>query len=471
MASFTGLLATERAKAETRQSASAYQLLRSRLIEATYTDLRTILVDAVEANPLLELDESGIQLFSEEEAVGLVEGAVPIASEHDGFGRRTSHSASPTLDNLRDFAAVQVDSADYRIELRLLADQFLPSKKNRDIADAIIDMIDERGYFEGNLSAIAIKCNCTVDEVQTVLKLIQEHLRDGIGARDAIEAVCLQLDDPDDRALAWAMLSNSLDDLRMGRFAKIAKSYGTTKQRIVNLLSMLMELKAPSPSIERPDNTVYIHPDVIARTVDGQLIAQVTEAEAPLVHVSSYAKLLKGHSLTNEERTYIESHVRDASDFITALEARWTLMESFAQTLVSHERAFLTTANEAPTPLSMQSIADELGVSISTVSRLCKNKHILTDRGIFPFGYFFMKSFVSVKTSTGQQTMQSDSIAQLITSLIEVEDPASPLSDQQIADAINSEKGICLARRTVAKYRMSAGIPNSSFRRQGLGER
>ncbi len=433
-------------------------------------DLRGLLIEAVANNPLLDVNEESEVFTNGERAIGLAEGQNDSVTANVNVSstisvHRLTRLSTPSLKDARDYAASQPDNIDYRIDLRLSLLKEFRTAQSQAIAEAVIDMLDERGYFVGNPSAIAMKCHCSVESVNATLDHIQLYFHNGIGARNAIEAVCLQLPETW-RTLASDVLTNNLRDMKAGHYYKIAKEHGISEKRLFDLLAELKSIELVLPSLDENNATAYVYPDIIARVTHGCLEVTIPGREPPPLRMSNYLKLLNNRSISDEDRFFISKKAREAQDFLSALDARTTLLENFAHLLIQKECDFLTTETARPRPLRMDDVAEQLGVSTSTVSRLCKNKFIQTGRGLLPFGYFFKKSFVVVETPSGQQALQSDKISQLVESMIANEDPTKPLSDQQIAENISKTAGIVLARRTVAKYRSNAGIPNSTARRK-----
>ncbi|MDG1048629.1 MAG: RNA polymerase factor sigma-54, partial [Planctomycetota bacterium] len=309
----------------------------------------------------------------------------------------------------------------------------------------------------------------TEDEVRDALERLREAVHPGLGALDLRECLLLQLPD---RGL-WnplmrQLVERHLDDVRANRLPQIARSTGHDLEEVKAAIELLQGLD-PSPGAGFGETSAeVIHPEVLVEldeeegTVKVRLDRERTPSlrMSPMYQTQTFRKLLKEGDA--KEREWARKKLEAASWFIDALAQRQSTLERISVALFERQKGFLERGKEALKPLRMQEVADEVGVHISTVSRGVAGKHAQTPRGIFPLKFFFTGGTTK---SSGEATSQI-SIKERIKAIVAAEDPASPLSDEGIAKALEDSEGIKIARRTVTKYRKALDIASSTQRRQ-----
>ena len=366
-------------------------------------------------------------------------------------------SAAPTL----------YDHLSWQLDLTPFSDL------DRAIATAIIDGIDGDGFLCSSLEDIKECLGKTeededeveIEEIEVVLHRIQQFDPIGIGARDIKESLLLQLAalDIDTAWLKEAkiLVKDHLALLGAHDYAQLTKRMKLNRENLREVVELIQSLKPrPGSEIESP-KTTYIIPDVFVKKVNNQWKVDLNSDIAPKIRVNSYYASLVSKTNKSADNNNLKSHLQEARWFIKSLNSRHETLLKVAKCIVKRQVGFLEYGDEAMKPLVLHDIASELGMHESTISRVTTQKYLHTHRGIFELKYFFSSH---VNTSNGGEC-SSTAIRAMIKKLIAAEVPTKPLSDSKIAGVL-SERGIRVARRTVAKYREAMIIPPSNERKR-----
>lgn len=338
------------------------------------------------------------------------------------------------------------------------------SKAERKIGEYIIGNIDEHGYLTCTLEEIYTGLNVQPEEAEKVLNVIQTFDPPGVGARNLVECLLLQVDSLNiENKFLRTLIKRYLPDLAEGRLQKIAKDLDATVQDIQEAADILKTLDPkPGRKFGNPHDVRYVIPDVVVERVEGQYIVLVNDTSAPRLGINSaYRSVLYGAQADEETKKFVESKLNSASWLIKSIEQRRLTLYKVANCLVELQRDFLEHGIRHLKPLNLRQVAEIVGMHESTISRATSNKYIQTPQGVFEMKYFFSSG---VDDATGTM-VSSQSIKRMIRDLIEAEDPKKPLSDQRIGDILIS-KGLNISRRTVAKYRDEMGIQAAGKRRR-----
>jgi RNA polymerase sigma-54 factor len=341
--------------------------------------------------------------------------------------------------------------------------------RDRAVATALIDAIDEDGYLCESLESIRPDAENGVylesDEIEAVLHLIQQFDPVGSGARDLSECLLAQLWQfpPDTPGLVAArdIVRNHLELLAQRNFKRLARLVGTTEAALQPSLDLIQSLN-PRPGAQiGSESPGYIVPDVVVHKAGGVWRVEMNPETAPKLRINSlYAGMVK-RADQSADNTYLKNQLQEARWFIKSLQSRNDTLLRVATAIVDRQRAFFDYGDEAMKPMVLKDIADQLEMHESTISRVTTQKYMHTPRGVYEFKHFFSSH---VGTADGG-TCSATAIRAMIRKLIAEEPPNKPLSDNKIASILES-KGINVARRTVAKYREAINIPSSSERRR-----
>jgi RNA polymerase sigma-54 factor len=340
----------------------------------------------------------------------------------------------------------------------------LPDGPERLIGLHLIDLVDEAGYLRENLDEVALRLGCPGGQVAAVLARLQQFDPSGVCARTLQECLALQLRDRDRLDPAMATLLERLDLLAQADFAALIKLCGVLPD---DLPEMIAELKAlnPKPGLafaQDPIETVV--PDIfVLPTAGGGWRVELNSATLPKVLINrSYHGELARQVGDKRAREYVSERLQSANWLVKALDQRARTVLRVAEAVVARQLPFLQRGVHHLRPLVLRDIAAATELHESTVSRATADKYVATPRGNFPFRYFFSNALPG---TNGDASHSAEAIRQQLKVMIEQEDAGAVLSDDQIVALLRTE-GVAIARRTIAKYRESLGIPSSAQRRR-----
>ena len=343
------------------------------------------------------------------------------------------------------------------------------SDKDRAIAVAIIDALDDDGYLTCSLDEIAEsvggEIDTETDEIEAVLHLIQSLDPAGVGARDLGECLLLQLEQLDEDTTyldkAKELVGKHLQVMGARDFNQLMRKLRVNQDDLQQIITLIQSLSPRPGSSIQNTKTEYIVPDVYVRKEKGVWKVELNTDVIPQLRINStYASMIR-RADNSADNTSLKSHLQEARWFIKSLRSRSETLLRVASTIVEKQRAFLEHGEEAMKPMVLHDIAELLGLHESTISRVTTRKYMHTPRGIYELKYFFSSQ---VSTDEGGSA-SSTAIRALIKKLINEEPHKKPLSDSKIADILSSQ-GIRVARRTVAKYREAMAIPPSNERKR-----
>jgi RNA polymerase sigma-54 factor len=336
------------------------------------------------------------------------------------------------------------------------------SDAGRKIAELIVGNINDDGYLLTPLNELAISSGVPLEELQKALELIQTFHPVGVGARDLKECLLIQLDRlGKSESIEAAVLNQHLDDLGRRRYPDIARSLGIPVEQVQQIANFISTLEPKPGRMFSTDPDQYVAADVIVQRVDGDYVVMLNNDQIPHLRISNtYKEVMSGGEGLKEAREYIREKIRAGKFLIKSIHQRQQTIHNIAKVIVDRQHEFLDKGISHLKPLTMAQVAEVVGVHETTVSRAVANKYMQTPQGLFEMKFFFTPGFETASGGTLSNTSVKDEIARLI----EREDPAKPLSDQEIVEILK-EKGIPIARRTVAKYRNEMNILPSNLRK------
>jgi RNA polymerase sigma-54 factor len=456
------------------------------LLQLSTLELEQVVRKELEENPLLEelptetAEESTATASTETpELPATAPAPEPVAAE------------APTVDGDRadelpfDLSSVMFDQADERTPVSTESREELPfenlgGKDTTSLTDhlgeqlrlstddpvtlaigmAIVGNLDEDGYLRAELTEIAEGTGQPVEEVERVLALVQSFDPRGVAARSVQECLLLQLTaDPEPDPVSVEIVEKYFDDLGRRRYAEIARAMKLSLDRIMESIDEIQGLEPkPGRSFAVVDSR-YIVPDVTIQKVGNDYVVVLNEEGIPRLRVNSlYRSLLRRSG--DEAKQYVEQKIRSAVWLIKSVEQRQRTLRRVTQSLVNFQREFLDKGLPHLRPLALRDVGDDINMHESTISRVTTNKYVQTPQGLFELKFFFHSGIAS----NNGAMVSSVSVKKMIRDMVEAEDPAAALSDQEIAQALHAQ-GLTIARRTVAKYREELGILPSHQRR------
>ncbi len=346
-----------------------------------------------------------------------------------------------------------------------------------EIAEFIIGNIDDRGYLSCPAEEISEALGAPLVDVERNLKVIQGFDPPGVGARDLQECLSIQLTQRDEpgRDIALRVIRYHWDDLTKRRFSRINKGLAITNDDLKAAVELIEKLQ-PNPGsttstsdysglLTLDTEVSYVTPDLIVEKAGEDWIVSLTDGTLPSVRVNSaYAKLLRDGARSKDEiRTYVSKKLGDARWLINAINQRRATMLKVANYIVRAQMGWFEKGPAHLRPMVLQDVADAVEMHVSTISRVSNGKYMQTPHGVFELKYFFDSK---VQRDDGED-VSARSVKERISVLIDGEDKAKPLSDQEIADVL-AKDGLQIARRTVAKYRDQLRINSQRYRKKAF---
>lgn len=330
------------------------------------------------------------------------------------------------------------------------------------IAEMIVGNVDDHGYLQSGVEELAFSTNTAADEVAAVLAVVQGFNPPGVGARDLRECLLLQLDRAGrQNSLEYRIIRDQMDLLGRRRFPEIGRALDETVEAVQAAAQRISHLE-PRPGREfSSEESVYVVPELFIQRVGDDYTVTTNNDSVPHLRISNTYKDLMGQpQSTDEVREYIRDKIRAGKFLIKSIQQRQQTLLNIGREIAHRQREFLENGVAFLRPMTMAQVAQVVGVHETTVSRAVSGKYIQTPQGMFEMKYFFTSG---LPTASGDG-MSNESVKSILGELIAVEDRAKPLSDEDLVKQLG-ERGIMIARRTVAKYRMELNILPSHLRR------
>ena len=383
------------------------------------------------------------------------------SASYSSDGSRNSREAQDKRQFLFDSIPVQ-DTLQQNLIGQL--NQSVLSGSDRKAAELVIGNIDDNGFLQSTPEEMALNSGIPREDFEKMLALIQGFYPAGVGARDLRECLLIQLRRQEkENTLEYKIVFEHMEDLGRRRFPEIARRMGVSVEDVQKAANNIARLN-PRPGqvfAAAPQN--YVLPDVIVEKVDGEYQITLNNEQIPHLRISNLYKdiIASGNTQSGEVKDYIRDKIRSGKFLIRSIHQRQQTIFNIAQQIVSRQRDFLEHGPSHLKPMIMREVADAVGVHETTVSRAVSGKYMATPQGVFEMRYFFTGGY---QTATGE-SLSNVSVKQAILDLVKHESGSAPLSDHEIVQIL-SERGIPIARRTVAKYRTEMNILPSHMRRK-----
>lgn len=458
-----------------------------RLLQLSTMDLQQEIQQALESNMMLEVVDDDVSVSEEYDRSAKNKDVDQTTSEGSQNEIPDELPIDTTWDDI--YENVQVATINHageepnfelqRSKSETLSDhliwqlEMLPvSERDHAIALAIIDSVNEDGYlintideiYQGLLSQLD---DLEQDEVLAVLHRLQNFDPAGVVAVDLSDCLRRQLlqlpEETEERRAAIELVTHHLGLLAAHEQGKLIKCLGVSEHQLHRVIDLIRSLD-PKPGSQLQDNeSEYIVPDVFVTKEKGGWQVELNPDIAPKLRINPFYSSMIKRADNSKDNSCMRDHLQEARWFIKSLHSRNDTLLRVARSIVEKQTGFLEHGQIAMKPMVLRDIAEELDLHESTISRVTTQKYMHTPNGIFEFKYFFSSH---VSTVTGGEC-SSTAIRAFIKELIGNENPVKPLSDSKIS-ALLREKGINVARRTIAKYREAMSIPSSSQRKRLL---
>ncbi len=487
---------------QTQSLVLAPQLRQSlKILQVAALDLRSVIQEELQSNPTLEeLPMEGVSLDREAETPqegttheADAAGDLTAAPADDGEPGKRHDEMDFTRD--REFEILGKIDQDWRDHLSQAGGQphtsedaerrqhFLDSLVNEtslqehlirqaelsDLAEPemaamrhLVGGIDDRGFLTQSPPDVALQTGLPLDAVQRALAILRTFDPPGIGAEDLAGCLLAQLAAKGrGDSVAARIIREHFELLKRRRIPELSRKIAADPEDVQSAIEEIGRLDpAPGRRFAEDSNRVVV-PDVTVER-DGEDWKIILNSDyIPRLRISSaYRELIAKGSLSKQDRDYLRERMRSGKFLIDSIEQRQRTIERITREIINAQREFFENGVSSLKPLTMTQVAEVVGVHETTVSRAIANKYIRTPHGVFEFKYFFTPGY----QSEGGASVSNTSVKEMIADLINLEDRSSPLSDQDLVAKLR-ERGITIARRTVAKYREELGILPSNLRR------
>jgi RNA polymerase sigma-54 factor len=334
--------------------------------------------------------------------------------------------------------------------------------EGRTVAELVIGNIDDYGYLQASLEELSATTSLPMERLLEVLRVIQSFHPAGVGARSLQECLMLQLERQGrQESLEYRIIRDCMEALGKRRIPEIARKLDSNVDEVQEAFARIAQLDPRPGRAYLPDSNHYILPEVFVQKVGDEFVVTTSDDYVPHLRISNlYKDLMAQSDSPAEVREYIREKIRAGKFLIKSLHQRQQTILNIAREIVNRQREFMEHGVAFLKPLTMAQVAEVVGVHETTVSRAVSGKYIQTPQGIFEMKYFFTSG---IQTVSGVN-ISNTSVKDMIADMIKAEDTSKPLSDEEIVKIL-SEKGIKIARRTVAKYRAELSILPSHLRK------
>lgn len=356
----------------------------------------------------------------------------------------------------REFLVQQDTLKDYLWELIPLKMDLSHEKKR--VLNFLINHLDEHLFLRIEAQEVYAQLSVSVEVVTECIEILRSLEPFGLASKNSPHFLERQIQvDQEAPPFALVFIQQELNAIAELNIPYLMKKYQLSKQHALTTIQYIKKLQ-PFPRLPTlQERTVYIIPDVEITKIYGNWHVRLDSTFIPKVTVNEgYIELLKEQSHLQD---YLQQLIKEAKLLVEGIEERTKTINRIMHWLIEKQHLFLETGQAGMIPLRLIDAANALNLHESTISRAIRNKYVKTPYGIFLFKGFFPKGI----NYNGQPNATSDWIKDRIQQLIASENSANPLSDQQLMDSLRQEQ-IQISRRTVAKYRESLLIPNSTKR-------
>ncbi len=467
-----------------QQAIKLLQLSRMELVDTINQEmeenplLEEVAPDEISADEVHADVEDDVQSIEKEDAKAL-ERATELTGEGDGreefdwnnyledygpvgVSYDKPDGDAPTLDNILTESPSLTEHLMWQMKLSPFTEVEMR------IGSQIVGNLDQNGYLCATLTEIAGLENSNEEEVERILKRVQEFDPPGVAARNLQECLLIQARIfTKERCLLESIISDHLKDLELKNYVHISRKLKVPLKEVETAVLLISKMD-PKPGARYSEDKVQsIIPDVYVVKSGDEYKIILNDDGLPRLRISNFYREIMGgacgrdHAEEENGKKYIRDKVQSATWLIKSIQQRQKTIYKVAESIVKHQRDFFDYGIDQLKPLVLRNIADDVEMHESTISRVVTNKYMHSHRGIFEMKYFFGSSI----QRTSGENIASKSVKEEIKSLVSKEDPKNPYSDCEIVDLLKA-KGIDIARRTVAKYREMIGILPSSKRKK-----
>jgi RNA polymerase sigma-54 factor len=459
----------------TREMQQALQVLQMPLME-----LATLIDQELAQNPLLEFEEPGPDGSDEDLDLELLEEAEEepnlddedtweeeIVIDHEDFeilkkldeSYQEHFSLSESFtDRSKMLSYLESQIVEPLSLYEALMEQAAQAGLDHELAQLIIGNLDDDGFFSADLRTLERENRVPLGELQKTLQVVQTFTPDGIGAANLRESLLLQLRQLGrEKSPAYAVLEEHYDLLMSGEWERLSKKISIPVEEVREEIGSLNF--HPGGAYDHDANPIII-PDVVVREEGDELSAEVNGAPLPSLRFNHKLLLLMQQKPTEEVAAYLKEKWGSGRWLMRNIHARGETLQRVSDRLIEWQGDYLRGTGRL-VPMAMQALATELGLHESTIARTVSNKFMNCPRGTIAMRSLFSGSF----ETEGGRSLSRNAVRELVVEIITAEEKHRPFTDDQICEQL-AERGLRVARRTVAKYRQQLGIGNRAERKR-----
>ncbi|BDS05490.1 RNA polymerase sigma-54 factor [Oceaniferula spumae] len=439
------------------------------ILQANTMELTQLISQVAEMNPTLEVGEENEQL--DDTLAPDAEHDLENLSEFDDTWREDqilmhgNQQSSGSDDELRDFLYNSI-VAPQTLQQHLV-DQLnhaAVDDEKHAAAEYLIGCINDRGFLDDTLENLVTASPFELKQIRSAQSLIQGFDPAGVCAENLTESLLLQLQLLGrGNSLESRIIDQHLDDLARHKFSDIARAQGVSQEAVVEAADRIAQLNPdPGAAFDATSNP-HVLPDLqILKDSDGNYYAKLTNEFLPTLRISNHYKdLLAKLNSDPKARKYLKDNIHEGRQIMSAVSQRQETLLKIGSEIILRQPDFLEHGRGKLRPMTMHDIAEKIGVHAATISRAVSGKYIQTPHGLMDLRAFFASGYTTQQGTEISNTGVREAIQQLVAA----ENTAKPLSDTAIEKQLK-EKGIKVARRTIAKYRDQLGILPSHLRKR-----
>ena len=461
---WTLMMAKISQKIELRQQLSPRQILNASLLQLNLPLLEQRILHELEINPALEMidlnkdHEVDMKIESDEQPEQEIEfeweELLGVNDDYEyakSFDKKNQDFETPIIANETFFESILKELHDFGM-----------NSLDLQIAEEVLGNLDEQGYLNIEPSLISDRMQLNEQKVLKVIKIIQRLDPPGLAASSIQECLLIQAETRDENKIAISILKKYFDDFANHRYEKIIEGLNCSKSDLNDAMEFISRLN-PSPR----DDKVLVDPDIIVPDVTieerlGKFYITVQDGNIPEIKVSkNYIKMLDMYKEKKDVNSFVKKKIESANWFIDAVKQRKNTIQRVVESIIKHQKNYFDSDERNLAPMVLKDVADDIGMDVSTISRVTNGKYVQLPWEIKELKTFFSEG---VETLLGDSVSNTE-IKNVIKKIIKDEDKRHPVSDKKIAEMLD-QKGYKIARRTVAKYREQLKFPTARLRRK-----
>lgn len=422
--------------------------------------------EVVEDRVELETREATADNFTEAPAIGKDE--FDWESYLESYNSSTHNSPNmatvdlsedgPNYENLVTRGQSLQDHLEWQLRMETLTDEEMIFAQN------IIHNISDEGYLEVKFEDLLKETTLSRELAEHLHRIVLRLDPVGCGAENLADCLLAQARILEERSpLLENVIRHHLNDIKNRDYQKIAKLYGAQEEQVRNCEVILQQFHPKPGRLISPGEVQYVVPDIYVVKAGEEYVVQVNDDGVPRLKISKlYQDMLKASQNDVKAKDYVKEKLNAAKWMMKSVQNRQRTIEKVAKAIVKEQQDFFKKGPKSLRPMILRTIADQVGLHESTISRATTNKFMHTPMGTFELKYFFT---TGVGGKDGHSEVSNEVIKLKIKDLIEKENIVRPFSDQKISEVL-ARQNVDVARRTVTKYREEMNIPASSVRKR-----